>query len=242
VPLWAFDTEEPEVVVRQALVTDVALRSGAGDAVTIATSDGRIEVVTAAVVRQRYTHALLLRRHKAKGAIRANRQAALARWVAFEAAFPERVIGVKEADAPERAMAAEFLHLSAGGRHDRASNLLRRAAALLATPDDAESISQAFELLREHLCLTLHLPHAQTHAVLAPPDSPLSDPQRSELIYLARAATRDLKVLAARRLTHERSHSDAERTLEQLLHDPDPLVRGAARRGPEPRQLITRAR
>jgi hypothetical protein len=84
-------------------------------------------------------------------------------------------------------------------------------------------------LLREHLCLTLHLPHAQASAILAPSERPLTHPERSELIYLARAGTRDLKALAARRLTYARSCSDAERTLEQLLNDTDPLVRGAAR-------------
>lgn len=231
VPLFAFPSEESAPISVQALATEVA--SDARDSITIVDSESKAEVVTAEALRERYTHVFMLRRSGAKGLRRANRHGALARWAVFEAAFPERVVGAGDADAPMRALAAQFLRLSTGGRRDRASNLLRRAAILVEAPYGQQDITEAFELLREHLCLILHLPHAPASAILALPERPLTNPERSELIYLARAGTRDLKALAARRLAYERSHSDAERTLEQLLNDPDPLVRGAARHDPE---------
>ena len=53
----------------------------------------------------------------------------------------------------------------------------------------------------------------------------LSDAERRDLIYLARAGTRDLKILAAYRLWHEREQPDAAHTLEQLRYNADAWVR-----------------
>ncbi|HLV81971.1 MAG TPA: hypothetical protein VKT32_16905, partial [Chthonomonadaceae bacterium] len=68
-------------------------------------------------------------------------------------------------------------------------------------------------------------PAVAQEALLSPPAEPLSDIARRELIYLARAGTRDIKVLAARRLQPEKRHADARSTLEQLAYDLDPWVR-----------------
>lgn len=231
VPLFSCPSEEAAPVSAQPLITAVA--PGARDAVTLQDSAGGVCSLSSTALRERGTHLLRLRRGGVKGPPRANRLAAVARWAAFEAAFPECTVSADEPDASAHALAGEFLRLIAGSRRDRGSNLLRRAAAIFDEPWGAEDLMAAFDLLREQTCLALQLPTAQANAILASPERPLTDLERRELIYLARAGTRDLKRLAARRLTWEREHSDAERTLEQLLYDPDPLVRAVVRVGLE---------
>jgi hypothetical protein len=83
--------------------------------------------------------------------------------------------------------------------------------------------------LREAVFLDLRLPAVVQCALLSPPATPLTDVERRELIYLARAGTRDLKALAARRLAPERPQPDVCRTLEQLAYDADAWVRAAAK-------------
>jgi hypothetical protein len=172
-----------------------------------------------------FTHALILRRAQRKGQRRANIQAALRRWIAFAAAYPERIPTTGPDDAPVRAYAADFLREIIGKKRDPVANRLRRAAEAFAAAD----IESALFSLRTAVLLDLHLPALAQRALLSPPSQPLTDVERREMVYLARAGTRDMKALAARRLETERGHSEADSTLEQLGYDPDDWVRAAAR-------------
>ena len=69
------------------------------------------------------------------------------------------------------------------------------------------------------------LPLDLENVLLAPPDNILTDSERRELIYLCRAGVRDLKILAAHRLYHEREYPDARSALEQLRYDGEAWVR-----------------
>ena len=87
-------------------------------------------------------------------------------------------------------------------------------------------MGQGLHYLRVAVIEALTLPVAIQNALLSDPKvTGLSDPERRELIYLARAGTRDLKILAARRLAGEIHYPDAQNTLNQLRYDSDPWVR-----------------
>ena len=156
-------------------------------------------------------------------------RAALLRWLAYSAAFPNRVPTAAEKDAPIRAASAAFLReiTGASGGGPVATRLRRAARLFDATPSDS-TLDEARLFLREAVLLELQLPLIVQNALLTSPDLPLSDIARRELIYMARAGTRDVKTLAARRLAGERHHPDAHSTLEQLAADAHPWVRAAA--------------
>ncbi|HLK57146.1 MAG TPA: hypothetical protein VKU00_11305 [Chthonomonadaceae bacterium] len=174
--------------------------------------------------RARFSHALSVRKAARRGRRREHLQAAWLRWLAYSDAYPERVPTDRKADAPVRALAADFLHKVAGQQRDRVSNRLRWAAEAYAQGDVLLGIA----FLRSAALQAL--PAGVQAALLSDPQiTALSEIERRELIYLARAGRRDLKVLAARRLVGDRRHPEVQSTLQQLLHDPDPWVRAASR-------------
>jgi hypothetical protein len=172
--------------------------------------------------------AVRLTRRQHQGTHRAALRSALRRWAVFASACPERVITPYEEDAPLRRMAAEFLRYAAGARGDRARGMLRRAADRFENAAWEEDIADACDYLRASVCLEFRLTPSELDALISPPTHLLSDVERRELIYLARAGVRDLRVFAARRLVTERRHDDARRTLEQLQYDPDAWVRAVS--------------
>lgn len=175
--------------------------------------------------RTRFTHALRLLRAKGPGQRRANIQSALLRWLAFSAAFPEQL---PTADVKNRLVlgrAAAFLREVAGRKRSPVTTRLRRAAECFGHARTEEDIHAALHILKEAVLLDVRLPALAQEALLSPPHEPLSDLARRELIYLARAGTRDIKTLAARRLVSERRHPDVRATLDQLTYAPDTWVR-----------------
>jgi len=178
------------------------------------------------LLRTRFSHALCLHYSGMKAPNRSSFLGALHRWLAWHAAYPERAPREADLTDPSCGLAAAFLSKAVGTRHDFISNRLRYAAQCF----EAAQIECAYRWLQEASIAVWQLPEAAAEALRTPPgDLPLSDVLRRELIYLARAGTLALKTLAARRLTHERHHPDAHKTLHQLRFDLDPWVRAAAR-------------
>jgi hypothetical protein len=189
-------------------------------------ADGAVERAEAATLRTRFSHVLSLEKSGTKGLRRRRSlQSALHRWLAWQAAYPERAPREADLTDPACGLAAGFLAEAVGTRHDFVSNRLRYAARCF----EAAQIERAFAWLQEAALAEWQLPAATAEALLAAPDLPLADVLRRELIYLARAGTPTLKTLAARRLTPECHHPDARKTLHQLCFDRDPWVRAAAR-------------
>lgn len=81
----------------------------------------------------------------------------------------------------------------------------------------------AAQHLTEALLLHMETPLALREILLASPQTRLSQTELPEIIYLARAGTPLLKMLAARRLAGC-AHASAISTLEQLLYDRHPAV------------------
>ena len=188
-------------------------------------TDGTEEAGTWETLQRRYSHYLLMHKSARKGLRRDHIQAACMRWLAYSDAYPGRIPTNSQQDAPQVALSASFLNSVAGKQRDRASNRLRWAAEAY----EHGEVAQGIELLRMAVLHTLGLPAALQAALLSDPIRfSLSEIERRELIYLARAGTRDLKVLAARRLTAEQRYSDVRNTLIQLRYDPDPWVRTAS--------------
>ena len=188
-------------------------------------SEGSVEYEARATLPRHFSHAFTLEKSGTKERRRSGLQAALHRWLAFHAAYPERT--PREADLTEPAcgLAAAFLSEVVGTRRDFVSNRLRYAAQCF----ESAQFKNAYRWLQEAGLATWQLPAATAEALLTAPDLPLSDILRRELIYLARAGTPTLKTLATRRLTRECHHPDARKTLHQLCFDRDPWVRAAAR-------------
>lgn len=171
------------------------------------------------------TYLLTLRRGETKPLRRESVQAALHRWLAWHAAYPEHAPREEDLQDPACALAAAFLSEVIGTRRDFVSNRLRYAARSF----EAAQIASGYSWLLEAGIALWQLPAAAANALLTAPASPLSETLRQELIYLARAGALPLKALAARRLTHERHHPDARKTLHQLRFDADPWIRAASR-------------
>src|SRR5581483_4112677 len=218
--------DDERAVMRQGIVTALDV-SGTG---RIAWHDiaGQEHGAILAAFRQEFSHYLRLRHAQSKGGRRANLLAALRRWIAFAAAYPDRIVTAGAEDAPVRAAATAFLREIAGKSRTPVANRLRRAAAGLEAAQTDEDIGAALLSLREAALWEMRLPAPALDALLLPPSVLLTDVERREMIYLARAGTRALRVLAARRLASERHHADARRTLEQLAYAPDAWVRAAA--------------
>lgn len=213
-------------MTRQGLVVRIEAESGP---VVWREADGEEKQADLEGLRAAFSHLLRVRREARKGGRRGGVQAALLRWLAFADAFPERVLSADAENAYQRKEAAAFLGEVAGKKRDPVAIRLRRAAARFAEAQSPGDVQDALYRLREAVLLDLRLPAVAQKALLSPATEPLSDIARRELIYLARAGTRDIKVLAARRLQPERHHADARSTLEQLAYDPDAWVRAIVR-------------
>jgi hypothetical protein len=180
----------------------------------------------AETLRLRFSHALFLSRSHTKTRRHDSIVALLHRWLAWHAAYPTRAPQEGDVMDPACSLTAAFLLEIAGTRRDYVSNRLRYAARHF----EAAEIEAAYAWLLEAAIAGWQLPAAAAEALLASPDHPMPDLLRRELIYFARAGILPLKTLAARRLTRERHHPDAAKTLHQLRFDPDPWVRAAAER------------
>lgn len=209
----------------QAVVLDVA----AGGLRLKREENSEAETLPWDSVRADYTEALLLSRGRSRTSGEERRRSALGRWAAFAAAYPRRMPSDAMEDTEARELVASFLSEMAGNRRDRISNRVRRAAFQSRT-DASQSYHLVLSLL-EAFCLMFDLPGSAASALSCPPDLQMTDLARRELIYLARAGTRDLRALAAWRLQGERHHPAAARTLEQMHDDPDPWVRQSAKGG-----------
>jgi len=210
---------------RQALL--VAIETG-GEFVVRADTQGQEIWETAAGFRGAFTHWLRVTRAQTRGSRRANVRAALLRWLAFSDAYPDRILTSEAGDAALRAYAAAFLREIIGRQRRPFATRLRWAADAFDQARSEAYIQTALYYIRLAVLLDLRLPAVMQGALLAPPVRPLNDIERRELIYLARAGTRDIKALATRRLTYERHHGDVCSTLQQLAHDADAWVRAAA--------------
>ncbi|MCW3097808.1 MAG: hypothetical protein JWL77_3426 [Chthonomonadaceae bacterium] len=185
------------------------------------TADG----LPAEALRPRFSHLLSLQRSGQKALRRDSVMAALHRWLAWHAAYPERAPREAHRADPACKLAAAFLSEAVGTRRDFVSNRIRYAAQCF----ESARIEPAYRWLQEAAIDVWQLPAVPAGALLTPPEQTLSDVMRRELIYFARAGILPLKTLAARRLTHERHHLDAHKTLHQLGFDLHPWVRAAAR-------------
>ena len=177
--------------------------------------------------RARFTRVVLLRSAAGRATRRAGNAAAINRAVVFALAYPDRFITRGEADAGARGDAAQFLAEAAGKLRDPVSLRWRQAAERLA----AGEVDAALDRLYDAMLRGLGLPEPVYGALAQAADSPLTSLQRRELIYLARAGIRDLKVLAICRLASAARSTDVLHTLESLARTTDPFVRAAAARG-----------
>ncbi len=176
------------------------------------------------IFRGHFGYALTLDRANVKTSPRSIiAQEALCRWLEHSAAYPERAQREAEISDDSSLLAAAFLQETIKNRRDFASNRLRYAAQYF----EAGQAIRAYDWLRQAVLAKWSLP-AVADALLTPSSQHLSESVLRELVYLARAGTSTLKILAARRLTHEH-HPDVLKTLHQLRFDQHPWVRAAAR-------------
>ncbi len=172
-----------------------------------------------------FSHILRVMRAAEKGGKRDNIRKAILRWVAFAAAFPERLPSDSVLDTPVLEAAQAFLREVAGRQKTPIPLRWKYAADCFAegwVPD-------ALDWLREAVLREVHLHPTLIEVLLSPDTDALTDIQRRELIYLARAGQPALRALAAERLLLEIDRDDAYRTLEQLCYDPSYWVRAIAR-------------
>lgn len=167
---------------------------------------------------------LILRRAETKGKRLGNRDALLLRLAAFAAAYPERLVTSSPQDEFRRRQCAAFFAELGGKQQTR----LHRRLRLIVREFDCGNVGQALAILREIVLDNLYLPDTMHYALLET-ERPLDPIERRELIYLARAGTLFLKILAVRRLYSETEHAEVRDTLHQLHYDPHLWVRDAAK-------------
>ena len=177
--------------------------------------------------RARFTRIVLMRPGAERATRRSGMVAAINRGVQFALAYPDRFLSACEADEGRRDAAATFLAEAAGKQRDPVSLRWRQAAERMA----AGNIGAALDRLYDSLLRGLSLPETVYHALAQREGESMTSPQRRELIYLARAGHRDLKILAAHKLAFAVQSTDVRLTLEQLSRAPDPLVRATAAQG-----------
>ena len=188
-----------------------------------------IEAVPYGQLVGRYSHLLGFKRATSRGRRTAQIEAAVRHWTLFATACPSRFVRASVEDRVRRERAGVFWRTLAGGGHTPVSRRLHRLAGLLEKGTSPDDIQQGLDLLLELACLPLMLPPLVEEALRAPRNQILTDIERRELIYLARAGTRDLRILAVARLRPEREFPEVRSTLAQLAYDVDPWVREAAR-------------
>ena len=127
---------------------------------------------------------------------------ALLRATAYSAAYPERITVSHQPDT------AALLHELAGSRRTQYAVRLRRSAKAF----ESGEISGGLLHLREAVLLELHLPSLVQSALMSDPSENLDGLRCRELIYLARAGTLEMKILAAARLINEIHSQDVRST------------------------------
>ncbi len=143
---------------------------------------------------------------------------ALLRAVAYSSAYPERITDTLSSDT------AEMLYELAASRRTPYALRLRRSAKAFENGD----YPGAMHHLLEGILKQLRLSGTLQSALLSLPGENLDKLQCRELIYLARAGTLEMKLLAGARLSMESHNVEVLSTLAQLKNDPHPWVRAAA--------------
>lgn len=172
-----------------------------------------------------FSHLLRIKRAEKRGHRRDNIRYAILRWVAFGAAFPERLPADDMPDVAILKMAEQFLVEIAGKQRTPVVMRWRYAAECFSEGN----VPLALDYLREAALRELHLPKTVTRALLESEPQPLDGTVRRELIYLARAGIPHLRALATERLIFEEEHEEVWRTLNQLCYDRSYWVRAIAR-------------
>ena len=208
------------VVIRRGTVTSVVMQSGGR--ILWRDAAGVAHAAAASELRTHFTHVLRLQQAGIKGGRREGTQNALLRWLAFSAACPDRCPTAK--DVPTLDFASEFLQEIGAADKTPAGKYIRQAAQCYAK----HAPETALSFFLEAALTGLLVPNATQNALLRPRSEPLPEWETRELIYLARAGTRFLKIFAARRLTAESENKSVRSTLQQLRYDPDCWVRAAA--------------
>lgn len=196
---------------------------------TLQSQDGTLQSLPISEAFASYTHSLTLQRGSFRRERGLNRQQAIRSWTLFACAFPDRIIGSGAEDANHRALAGEFWRLLAGKERSALATRLRSIAKQFEHATHPKDIASALEVLYQLACASYDLPPKVDNALRAPTNAVLTEMERRELIYLCRAGTRDLKILAAHRLHFEREYPDARATLQQLQYDAEAWVRGGRR-------------
>ena len=172
----------------------------------------------------RFNCAIRLRRSVKKGGVKANREATICRWCAFDIAYPERsALSTRDSDSAFEAIADRLKAIS-GERQDRFAINCRQASRALERSDSQE----AQRILFETALMTLNLPQRLFATLCASPEFSLHPAELRELLYLARAGTRYLRLFALHRLSGEAHLREVKQTIETLVFCSDPLVRAAA--------------
>lgn len=172
----------------------------------------------------RFNCAIKLRRAAKKGGVQENREATIRSWCAFNIAYPERSTFSNRDFYADSERAAEFLKTIARNRQDRFAINCRQAAIALERSDT----QGAQRILFETALLTLNLPQRLFATLGASPDFSLHPAELRELLYLARAGTRYLRLFALHRLSGEAHVREVKLTIETLVFCSDTLVRAAA--------------
>lgn len=177
----------------------------------------------------RYSHVLGFSKATGRRSRAAEVEAAIRHWTLFARACPSRLIRASVEDRPRRERAGAFWRALAGAGRTPGARRLHRLAELLEKASTSEEIQRGVDLLLELACPPLMLPPLVVEALRAPTNQILTDIERRELIYIARAGTPTLRTLAVARLRSEREFPDVRSTLAQLAFDADPWVREASR-------------
>ncbi len=212
------DTE----VTAQALVVAIEMSE---QLLTLQSQNGTLQSLPFSDALASYTHSLALQRGSFRRARGLNQQQAIRSWALFACAFPDRILGVDMEDANRRALAGEFWRLLADKERSALATRLRSIAEQIEHAAHPNDIASALEVLYQLACASYDLPPEVENALRAPTNAVLTEIERRELIYLCRAGTRDLKILAAHRLHFEREYPDARATLQQLQYDAEAWVR-----------------
>jgi hypothetical protein len=195
------------------------------DGVVWQDATGQAHTDTPPDLRAAFPRAVRLTRGTPRATRRGSLVAAVQRVVIYSLGFPDRVLTGEDADGDRRELAAQFFREAAGKQRDPISLRWRQAGDLLADG----RVTAALDRLYDAAIRTLNLPDPVFEILTAAPGASLTNMQRRELIYLARAGNQELKVLAAHRLANDQWSVSVRQTLDQLATAPDPLVRAAAR-------------
>ena len=175
-------------------------------------------------IQLRFNCVIGLRRAAKKGGVSENREATIRRWCAFDIAYPERSVFTSSDSSEAFEETAYVLKAMAGKRQDRFAINCKQAARALEKNDSEEGQ----RILFETALMTMNLPYRLFATLCASPNFSLHPAELRELLYLARAGTRYLRLFAHHRLSGEANVREVKQTIETLVFCSDPLVRAAA--------------